>query len=265
LLGATGPQGTQGIIGYTGSIGSTGPMGSTGPAGGPTGATGLSGYTGSKGDVGATGVVGPTGPTGATGAVGVQGEPGATGVGQTGATGAVGATGALGYTGSKGDAGATGALGYTGSVGPSGPPGQVTGGDANVGNLIISRLTSLSTIVERITTITGATGTVEHNLANSAVFVHNNPVANWTANITNFPTLSNVATVVTMVINQGATPRYASAVQINGSSVTVKYLNGTTPQVRATKTDIQSLTIIKPEANALPSTWTVVGQISTFG
>jgi hypothetical protein len=156
-------------------------------------------------------------------------------------------------------------VGYTGSVGPSGPPGQVTGGDANVGNLIISRLTSLSTIVERVTYISNATGVVEHNMANSAVFVHNTPTANWTANITNFPSMSNVASVVTMVINQGATPRYASAVTISGTAVPVKYLNGATPLIRALKTDIQSLTILKPDANAAISTWTVVGQISTFG
>jgi hypothetical protein len=208
---------------------------------------------------------GATGPTGATGVKGDTGEVGASGVGEPGYTGSIGS---LGYTGSQGNigySGSQGIVGYTGSIGPSGPPGQVTGGDANLGNIVISRLTSLSTIVERITYISNATGVVEHNMANSAVFVHNTPTANWTANITNFPALSNVASVVTMVINQGATPRYASAVQINGTNVTVKYLNGTTPLIRALKTDIQSLTILKPDANAAISTWTVVGQISTFG
>ena len=115
-------------------------------------------------------------------------------------------------------------------------------------------------IVEPLVTKTGATCIVTHDLKQGAIFYHTSIAANFTANITNVPTTNERTTTVVLVLIQGATPRYPSALQINGSSVTIQWASGTTPTPTANKTEYVMFSIIRSS-----STFTAVGQLVSYG
>jgi hypothetical protein len=108
--------------------------------------------------------------------------------------------------------------------------------------------------------IAGATGSVIHDYSAGSIFYHTAPVANFTVNLTNYPTTTNVASVITLVLQQGATARYATALTVNGTTTIIRQFNGAIPTVRANKVDVQSITIYN---NA--GTIVATSQVSTFG
>ena len=147
----------------------------------------------------------------------------------------------------------SGALIVTGGVG--------IGGTLNVGvDLFISGLTSLTYTSEKLNTKTSATGTVTHNLSTGSVFYHSSISSNFTANFTNVPTTNDRAIGVTLVLAQGVTPYMSTALQIDGSAQTIKWVNNTTPTGTASKVDIVGFSLIRTG-----SAWTVLGQYSTYG
>jgi len=147
----------------------------------------------------------------------------------------------------------TGALIVTGGVG--------IGGTLNVGaDLSISGLTTLTYTSEKLNTKTSATGTVSHDLSTGSIFYHSSISNNFTANITNVPTTNDRAIGVTLVLAQGVTPYMSTALQIDGSAQTIKWVNNTTPTGTASKVDIVGFSLIRTG-----SAWTVLGQYSTYG
>ena len=58
---------------------------------------------------------------------------------------------------------------------------------------------------EKFLPITGATGTVDHNVQNGHVFYHTGAAADWTANFTNLELAQEDATNIAIVIDQGNT------------------------------------------------------------
>ena len=147
----------------------------------------------------------------------------------------------------------SGALIVTGGVG--------IGGTLNVGvDLFISGLTSLTYTSEKLNTKTSATGTVTHNLSTGSVFYHSSISSNFTANFTNVPTTNDRAIGVTLVLAQGVTPYMSTALQIDGSAQTIKWINNSTPTGTASKVDIVGFSLIRTG-----SAWTVLGQYSTYG
>lgn len=115
-------------------------------------------------------------------------------------------------------------------------------------------------ITDSMTVITGATGTVTHNMRLGSIFYHKSIAGNFTANITNIPTTNDRAFVVVMVLVQGATAYIPSAAQIDGSSVSISWVGGSAPAGGANKTDVVSFTLLR-ESDA----WKVLGQLGTFG
>jgi len=147
----------------------------------------------------------------------------------------------------------TGALVVTGGVG--------IGGTLNIGSdLSISGLTTLTYTSEKLTTKTSATGTVTHDLSTGSIFYHSSISNNFTANITNVPTTNDRAIGVTLVLAQGVTPYMSTALQIDGSAQTIKWVNNITPTGTASKVDIVGFSLIRTG-----SAWTVLGQYSTYG
>jgi hypothetical protein len=135
------------------------------------------------------------------------------------------------------------------------------GGTLNVGaDLIISGLTTLTYTSEKLTTKTSATGTVTHDLSTGSIFYHSSISNNFTANITNVPTTNDRAIGVTLVLAQGVTPYMSTALQIDGSAQTIKWVNNITPTGTASKVDIVGFSLIRTG-----SAWTVLGQYSTYG
>ena len=149
----------------------------------------------------------------------------------------------------------TGALTVNGGVGIS--------GSLNVGaDLSISGLTTLTFTSEKLNTKTsaGSAGTVTHDLSTGSVFYHSSISNNFTANFTNVPTTNDRALGVTLILAQGGTPYMSTALQIDGSAQTIKWVNNTTPTGTASKVDIVGFSLIRTG-----SAWTVLGQYSTYG
>jgi hypothetical protein len=147
----------------------------------------------------------------------------------------------------------SGALVVTGGVG--------IGGTLNIGvDLFISGLTSLTFTSEKLNTKTSATGTVTHDLSTGSIFYHSSISNNFTANFTNVPTTNDRAIGVTLVLAQGVTPYMSTALQIDGSAQTIKWVNNSTPTGTANKVDIVGFSLIRTG-----SAWTVLAQYSTYG
>jgi len=122
------------------------------------------------------------------------------------------------------------------------------------GNLIITKGTFDTT-----SNITGAIGNVTHNLANGSVFNHNSISGNFRVNITNLSLDNNQRTEITVILNQGATPYLANAVQINGVDQTVKWKDGSIPSATANRYEVMNFALI-----CLSGSYTVTGELKSF-
>lgn len=119
---------------------------------------------------------------------------------------------------------------------------------------------TLGFLDESLSTITGATGTVVHNVNTGTIFYHSSISANFTANFTNVPTTNDRTINVTLILIQGATARIPSAVQIDGSAQTINWQDNTVPTGNANKKDIVVFSLIRTG-----SAWLVLGGLSTYG
>jgi hypothetical protein len=147
----------------------------------------------------------------------------------------------------------TGALIITGGIGVS---GNISAGSG----LGVSGLTTLTYTSEALTTKTTATGTVVHDLSTGSIFYHSSISANFTANITNVPTTTNRAIGVTLILSQGSPAYMVTALEIDGTSQTIKWINNSVPSGAANKVDVVGFSLIRTG-----SSWTVLGQYSTYG
>lgn len=131
--------------------------------------------------------------------------------------------------------------------------------------------TSVGYLRETITTsATAATGTINFDvLTQPTLYYTSNATGNFTLNIRGniSNTLDSLLTTaqsltVTFLNTNGATPYGVSAVNVDGSPRTVKWLNGTgsVPTPNASAVDAWTLTIIK----TAPNTFTVLGSLSKF-
>lgn len=112
---------------------------------------------------------------------------------------------------------------------------------------------------------TAATGTINVNADTAPVWYYTtNASANFTLNLrysasVSMATFLPVGQALTMVFlnTNGATPYYASAVQVDGSAVTPKWQGGTAPSAgNASSIDAYTFTIIKTAATP---TYVVLG------
>ena len=104
-----------------------------------------------------------------------------------------------------------------------------------------------------------ATGVVTHDCSSGHIFYHTSPDANWTANFTNLNLSATYATSITLIIAQGATGYYPSAVQIGGSAQTINWQGNVNPTVSTSRTDVVTFSIIN-----VSGTYTVLGQLTGF-
>lgn len=126
--------------------------------------------------------------------------------------------------------------------------------------LTVTGLTMLQQTTEVLNTITGATGVVTHDVSTGSTFYHSSIAANFTANFVNLPILADKATTVMLVLVQGSTPRYANAIQIQGTSYSVKWVGALTPVPAANRVELQTFMFFR-----VGSTWSVIGQLTSFG
>jgi hypothetical protein len=128
----------------------------------------------------------------------------------------------------------------------------------SIGNLALNNAT-IENIQEPANVVAfAATGTINMDILSNVVMVlTSNAAANWTVNFRgNSGTTFNNAVAVgnaintSMLVPQGATAYYNSAVTIDGNSVTPKYQGGTAWTAgNANATDTYSYVVIKTAAN----------------
>lgn len=135
----------------------------------------------------------------------------------------------------------------------------VNGTTLNSTVLNVTGLSTLNEISEIISSISGATGTVSHNFENGGIFYHTGMSANFTANFTNVPTTNQRGMAMVLILNQGGTGRYPSAVQINGAATTLRWANNTVPTPGVNRIDIATFTLFR-----FSDSWIVTGTYTSY-
>lgn len=151
----------------------------------------------------------------------------------------------------------TGALVVEGGVGIGG--NLFTGGEISTLTFNVSGLATLNELTEITSSISGATGIVEHNFENGGIFYHSNINSNFTANFTNVPTTDNRGIAIVLILSQEATGRYPSAIQINGAAVTLRWANDSVPTPGSNRIDLATFTLIR-----VFGTWIVLGNYTNY-
>jgi hypothetical protein len=113
---------------------------------------------------------------------------------------------------------------------------------------------------ELVNTVSGATGVMNYDWTTGAIFYHTGIVSNFTCNIINLPTTAARSYVVVLILQQSATPFYASALRINGVPQTMLWPNAFVSPVNALRTEIQSFTLYYTGG-----VWIALSQLASFG
>jgi hypothetical protein len=142
----------------------------------------------------------------------------------------------------------------------SGDYADLTNKPTSFADLTLTGLTTLQQTTEVLSTLTGATGVVAHDLDNGAVFYHSSLAADFTTNFTNVPETNNRTISVVLLLEQGATAYIPTAVQIDGASQTINWQGASAPTGNANQIDVVSFTLIRAG-----DAWTVIGSLTTYG
>lgn len=114
-------------------------------------------------------------------------------------------------------------------------------------------------VSEKFSSLTGATGVVTHDCDNGHIFYHTSISADFTANFTNLVLNTNYGTTLTLILDQGATARIPTAVQIGGSAQNINWQGGLVPTGTNNGVDAVSFTILRVSGN-----YVVLGQLVNF-
>ena len=128
------------------------------------------------------------------------------------------------------------------------------------GTTNLDGLTTTGVVINKITTLTGATGTVSHMLTTGVTFLHTSIAANFTANFMGALPTNDRIYIVRLILAQGATPFMCNAVQIATVAQTVEWATGVPPSGTANGFDIVTFHLIRSS-----STWTVIGESKSYG
>jgi hypothetical protein len=173
-------------------------------------------------------------------------------------------------------------LSYGGLLGPTGPTFSVT--PTTSGNLIYANgtsnsaasssnvvfnaasnrldVTSALSIQEVQETVIAAVPTTPYTIDWTLGAIHylTTIPSNLTVNITNLPTTANRNYVVSIYLVQGGTPYYVNALNIAGTSNTIRWAGGSAPSPVASRVEIQTFSLYYSG-----SAWTSLSQLSSFG
>lgn len=124
-----------------------------------------------------------------------------------------------------------------------------------------SGLSTFESILDVSAAKTGATGTVVHDFTESNIWYHSSISANFTVNLTNVPTTNDRTITISLILDQGGTPRYANAFQIDGVAQTLRYPGfNTSFTPTANRKEIQTFQLTR-----VSSAWTVRVFYSSYG
>jgi len=146
--------------------------------------------------------------------------------------------------------------------------GDLTFTDANVlfGNIQASRITT-NEVIERVSIKADSAASHALNLSENAVhYFTTNPTQNWTFNLRGDATtpLDNIMAIgdsmtVATLVSIGATPYYMTTLQIDGTTVTPKWVSAPTAGT-ANSIEVYTFTVVKTAA----STFTVLATVTPY-
>ena len=114
-------------------------------------------------------------------------------------------------------------------------------------------------VPETFSTVNAASGVTALDCNNGHIFYLTSPSGDVTANFTNLYLNANYATNLSVVVNQGATPREVTAIQIEGTGQTINWQGGSAPTGTANGIDVFSFTILRDSTSYI-----VLGQMVDF-
>lgn len=104
---------------------------------------------------------------------------------------------------------------------------------------------------ESFSSITNATGDVDHNCSSTQTFLHTNISDSFVVNLTNFTLSSGESTVVTLILSQGNTAHFPSGIKIGGSAQEFSWKSPTYPTPTANAEEIVTFKILNSGGNYL--------------
>lgn len=138
--------------------------------------------------------------------------------------------------------------------------GNLSANSVSASSLTCTGLTTLAETTEVLTsgTVSANVFTANATLGN-AFYITSAPSANFTINITSIPTTNDRVFSFTFFVIQGSTGYIPNALQLDGSSQTIKWAGGTAPTATsgAGKIDVFNFTLIRRS-----STWEALGDVS---
>lgn len=137
------------------------------------------------------------------------------------------------------------------------PIGTTSPSTGSFTDLTVTQTATLSETASVIANKTSATGVVTHDFLESNNWLHSSITANFTANFTNVPTTDDRMYTFILYLQQGATGRLATTVQINGVAQTLLWSGSIVPTPGTNSFDVQTFTVIRSG-----STWRVFGSLS---
>jgi hypothetical protein len=127
----------------------------------------------------------------------------------------------------------------------------VTGGVGIGGNLAVGGTTILQQAQEVMVPVSSPGTNATLNFNSGAIFYITGMTSNFTATFVNVPTSTNYVMATSLILVQNATTAYVmNSVNVNGTTITPRYLGGSTATVTTSRTDILSITIIATGTNA---------------
>lgn len=123
--------------------------------------------------------------------------------------------------------------------------------------LIVAGTTTVQQVREKVTDSSISTNVMTCDYSTGSIFYQStNPSNNFTVNVTNAPTDNGYAITISVFVTQGTTGYIPNALQVAGSSQTIKWAGGTapTPTSSSGKIDLFTFTLIRRS-----SAWTVLG------
>jgi hypothetical protein len=130
----------------------------------------------------------------------------------------------------------------------------------NTSNITITGQLSQQQVIETLNLKSATTGLVTHDFTTGAIWYHSSMLANFSVALTNVPTTANRSAVVSLVLNQGASPFYASGLTVNGAAVPIRWPNAVAPTPIANRTEVESITLFY-----IGNSWNAIGQFTSFG
>jgi hypothetical protein len=123
----------------------------------------------------------------------------------------------------------------------------------------INGITNLGSTSEIIIPLNNPTTGYTHDFTSGSILYVTGATGNTMIDLINVPTSNNKGIGLTVTIKQDSPAGMINSIKINGSSVSIKWLGGSTPSGTPNLYDIVSFSLLR-----INDTWIVFGQLTTF-